>query len=241
MKQFLCILFIFTSLSIYAQKSLNSSWQPAKVEFEDGSVQEGYIKNFMRNSTKRFRMTGMTKDKVNDNRFKFKSSVDSKSKTIRKKNIKNVQLIHDDNIWRFDKLDLRSLNRHGKPMKSSDNTFLLLYNEGEKASVYMKTFEAHNKILDAPVYLKSYQDEFAIPYFEIKLLNVFTLFNQEKMLNKFKNSLKWVTRDCPKMIETIEEIQQVRHADVVQENTHLPMSPLDALVQFFDTYHQECN
>ncbi len=238
MKRLFGIIFILISLNIYAQKGLDSSWQPALIKFEDGGILEGYLQNFIKNESGSFSFVNSSNSGETEGFVKYRTYTDENPKHFHKKDIRHIRIYEGCDFWHFDKLDIRRLNSNEKPMKPDETTFLLLYYKGQKTNIYLKTFEVSSNIKHAPMYFLNYQDDFVVPYYKINWNSDASHANKNRTQNEVKKSLKWVTRDCPKMIEKIDALQQVSYADNV--NTNSGYEAVDEMVQFFDTYHQEC-
>lgn len=257
----LIFLLMFSVLSLIAAEK-DDSWVPCIVKFEDGRTENGFIKDFMSVSEARqysvynantgMSHTGMTRQKIFDKKFKFKTNESAKPVTIQRDEIQYVELLGEGEKFHFDKLNFKSLNAKGQPVGKGDTTFMLLHKDMDKVDVYVKTYLNANKLLDSPIYFKSVADDFAVPYFEIKM-NVFTLMSSKKIKNEIYNSIKWVSRDCPEFQDylnfyenmdtnKLSEKEMRESLEKYKGKTLIQQSQLaaDAFVPLFEEYHEMC-
>lgn len=260
MKALNLILILLFSVSVFANTT-SGSWVNCTVKFEDGHEEKGLIKNFMsvreaieyRTYTPNHGMTyGTTRQKVFDKKFKFKNSENGKSRTIKRDDIVWVELFDEDEVFHFDKMNFKSLSKKGKPVGKQGTTFMLLHKKMDKVNVYIKTFLNQDKLLDSPIYFKSVKDDFAVPYFEIKM-NVFTLMSKKKMKRELYNSIKWVTRDCQEFNDYISTYQNYRDEKLSKKEikemikkyegktlTDKAKISADVFASLFEEYHEMC-
>lgn len=226
------------SLNLHAQKGLDSSWQKASITFENGESIECYLHNFMKKTYEHIPTPNFTDVNEAGDSVTYRMHPIEYPLYVHKNDIRNIKIHEGEHVWQYDKLDLRKLNGNGIPIKSAENIFLLLFYKGNKANIYLNTFDLDSNIAYAPMYFLNYQDDFAVPYYKLNWNSNSSETTKNATHNARQNSLKWVTRDCPQMNEKIEKNYAGSYAK--NENIGSGQAAMDEIIQFFDEYHQEC-
>ena len=211
------------SLGTFAQKpddallqiNLGAEYVPAKLVFTDGHTEEGHVYGFIENRFFEVNMGFISgfetiENKVNldDKVFEFKTSLKGESRKLQSKDLKSVVLIggEDDIDVQYDYLSIKTINSAGETVDLNKKIWLPLI-KNDKVNLYGYSYflaqpnGAGLQYICTPVYLKGFNQDYAIPPIDYNRVN---LFNLSGIDDKFKASMREIFKDCPALIEKMD-------------------------------------
>lgn len=188
------------------------TFQKAKIVFNDGHTEEGFITSFL--DDKKVYGTLEKNIDIDDKSFKFKIAESAEVREIFTENIKQVTLVEENGVEVvYEVVLLKELDKEGKVVEEGAQRVYLNPVRKGKINVYgikyTETFVRTGRdmgyteyFLGGKEYFFYYQnakDNYAINYFNVGMGSIFKL--KKRMLNPLKEMYK----DCPTALEYIDK------------------------------------
>lgn len=213
-------LLLFISSSLNAQNFVFSfskkEYIPCKITLEDGTVKEGFVKDFSMPNT--FEVQGFWNDfksieskvKLDKADFKFRETIKGETQKIVLSNIHAITLMEENDTIRYEKLKLKTVNSKSEvidlereimvPLLRKDN--INLY--GIKVNTCMT--KNNCQLMYILAYIKNKNQEFAYIPIDFNNLN---LVNTGSIGDKFTRSFEEAGKDCPAFIAWLNESKEM--------------------------------
>jgi DNA-binding MltR family transcriptional regulator len=175
-------IFIFSNSSVFSQVyqtgngglnffRLSSNYRSAKIEMIDGTVKNGFITGFIENNNIEFgdfRQFSNFEHQLNldDNKFKFKETLESESQKITQENIKSISLVNDSDIKTYYLIDVYAVDKKTKKLESLNRkVWLPLLYEGKETNIYGFNLFTNNRYIFTYYYISNGENN-AIRFFD---------------------------------------------------------------------------
>lgn len=198
---FILILFFSSLLS-------NARFRNATILFNDGHSETGFVKSFLEQRVITGGFSSNLEHELNldDKIIKFKISEDAETKDLSIDDIKQINIIFDNNYTMiFRVLYLKELDKKGNFKEKSRKVFLPLLKEG-KINIYGLRYSTQTGSGSGPYtgevfYYQNAKEDYAVNYFNMGFSAMFNV--QERVLNPFRILFK----DCPSALKEIDNFQ----------------------------------
>lgn len=175
-------LFIFSNSIVFSQVyqtgngglnlfRLSSNYRSAKIEMIDGTVKNGFITGFIENNNIEFgdfRQFSNFEHQLNldDNKFKFKETLESESQKLTQENIKSISLLNDTDIKTYYLIDVYAVDKKTKKLESLNRkVWLPLLYEGKETNIYGFNLFTNNRYVFTYYYISNGENK-AIRFFD---------------------------------------------------------------------------
>lgn len=222
MKKILCLLVLIISSYIQAQDVIFTTSQkdyiPCEIILNNGSILNGYIKDFTLPKTVEFRTPAYSfkaiESKLNLDKttFKFKNNLSEKDQKLSLENIHSIAL-KDSDATTYEKLKLKTINSNMEVVDLEREIMIPLIRE-DKISLYgLKVFNCFNgnncEMMYVIAYIKNQNQDFAYIPIDVNRINLLNFSNAD---DKFLKSFEEAGSDCPEFLAYMEE-KRVSFAD----------------------------
>jgi hypothetical protein len=175
-------IFIFSNSTVFSQVyqtgngglnffRLSSNYRSAKIEMIDGTVKNGFITGFIENNNIEFgdfRQFSNFEHQLNldDNKFKFKETLESESQKLTQENIKSISLVNDSEIKTYYLIDVYAVDKKTKKLESLNRkVWLPLLYEGKETNIYGFNLFTNNRYVFTYYYISDGENN-AIRFFD---------------------------------------------------------------------------
>lgn len=228
-------IFIFSNSTVFSQVyqtgngglnffRLSSNYRSAKIEMIDGTVKNGFITGFIENNNIEFgdfRQFSNFEHQLNldDNKFKFKETLESESQKLTQENIKSISLVNDSDIKTYYLIDVYAVDKKTKKLESLNRkVWLPLLYEGKETNIYGFNLFTNNRYVFTYYYISNDENN-AIRFFDDSMglcgqkcyLEYYTAFLYEVFVKKCE-AMK------PKVDQLLKETNIEKAKELYSEN-----------------------
>ncbi|MFY8182091.1 MAG: hypothetical protein ACOVLG_09965 [Flavobacterium sp.] len=228
-------IFIFSNSIVFSQVyqtgngglnffRLSSNYRSAKIEMIDGTVKNGFITGFIENNNIEFgdfRQFSNFEHQLNldDNKFKFKETLESESQKLTQENIKSISLVNDSDIKTYYLIDVYAVDKKTKKLESLNRkVWLPLLYEGKETNIYGFNLFTNNRYVFTYYYISNDENN-AIRFFDDSMglcgqkcyLEYYTAFLYEVFVKKCE-AMK------PKVDQLLKETNIEKAKELYSEN-----------------------
>lgn len=228
-------IFIFSNSIVFSQVyqtgngglnffRLSSNYRSAKIEMIDGTVKNGFITGFIENNNIEFgdfRQFSNFEHQLNldDNKFKFKETLESESQKLTQENIKSISLVNDSDIKTYYLIDVYAVDKKTKKLESLNRkVWLPLLYEGKETNIYGFNLFTNNRYVFTYYYISNDENN-AIRFFDDSIglcgqkcyLEYYTAFLYEVFVKKCE-AMK------PKVDQLLKETNIEKAKELYSEN-----------------------
>lgn len=228
-------IFIFSNSIVFSQVyqtgngglnffRLSSNYRSAKIEMIDGTVKNGFITGFIENNNIEFgdfRQFSNFEHQLNldDNKFKFKETLESESQKLTQENIKSISLVNDSDIKTYYLIDVYAVDKKTKKLESLNRkVWLPLLYEGKETKIYGFNLFTNNRYVFTYYYISNDENN-AIRFFDDSMglcgqkcyLEYYTAFLYEVFVKKCE-AMK------PKVDQLLKETNIEKAKELYSEN-----------------------
>lgn len=215
LKKLFLLLFIVLSSRVNAQTLLTTigsrEYIPCEITLDDGSILNGFIKDFTLPKTFEFRGFGYdfsaieSKLKLDTKTFKYRKTLKGENEKVSLENVHSIFLKGSENI-KYEKIRLKTINSKNEVVDLNREIMIPLIREDEINLYGLRVYNCMNgnncEMMYVIAYIKNKNQDYAYIPIDFNRIN---LFNIGKLDDKFLKSFEETGSDCAEFLTFIDE------------------------------------
>ncbi|HEY0047566.1 MAG TPA: hypothetical protein VGB44_12730 [Flavobacterium sp.] len=140
------------------QLNIGDKYQPAEVEFADGSVKQGFINGFLENNFIEFGSSTSFDNfesqlNLDDKKFYFKTEENGKAIVLQQKDLQQVTVMENGGEKSFRLLNIKTVGKNKQIVDLNRKVWLPLLEERDEFSLYGFNLFINNRFVNTYVYI----------------------------------------------------------------------------------------
>lgn len=209
----LAVLFVIVHAKGFTQEIIfdfsSKEFIPSEITLNDGSIMNGFIKDFTLPKSVEFRGLGYdfssieSKLNLDATSIKYRSSKEGSTELLDIKNIKSILLKSEDTV-RYEKLKLKTINTKNEVIDLNREVMIPLLKEGPINLYGLTAYSCQNgcEMMYVIAYIKNVNQDYAYIPIDYNRVNIFNLGSMD---DKFIKAFEEAGSDCPEFLEYLKK------------------------------------